>query len=205
MKNTFNWVVSVAQVCGACCNISGTCQKNISLLKLILSRDEQSPTFFISSSRFSSSWPSVRRRRSSPSSLSTDSRYWFHWARSCSRRWRYWTSYSHTVSMGTHVEKCIQQRHERVLFIHHTQFILGDRVIIVIFCVVTFHDGLQRGHLLLPLTAHLVDGFLLGVFRHSGDRFDGLDLGAGLSQLLLDRTELLLSTLQRHRLALQLL
>lgn len=56
------------------------------------------PTFFISSSRFSSSWPSVRRRLKSPSSLSIASRYWLHWARSCSKRWWNWTSYSQTVS-----------------------------------------------------------------------------------------------------------
>lgn len=70
---------------------------------------------------------------------------------------------------------------------------------------VTFHDGLQRGHLLLPLAPDLVDGFLLGVLRHRGDCFDGLDLRTGLDQLLLDRTELLLSAIQRYRLALQLL
>lgn len=71
--------------------------------------------------------------------------------------------------------------------------------------VVTFHDGLQRGHLLLPLTPHLVNGFLLGVLRHRGDCFDGLDLRTGLDQLLLDGAELFLCAIQRHRLALQLL
>lgn len=57
-------------------------------------------TFFISSSRFCSSCPSVRQRLNSASSLSTDSLYWFHWARSCSKRRWYWTSYSQTVSVG---------------------------------------------------------------------------------------------------------
>lgn len=75
----------------------------------------------------------------------------------------------------------------------------------IVYFAVTFHDGLQRGHLLLPLTPDLVDGFLLGVLRHRGDRFDGLVLRVGLNQLLLDRTELLLSAIQRHFLALQLL
>lgn len=50
------------------------------------------PTFFISFSRFSSSWPSESRLRSSAISLSTFSRYWFHWARSCSSRWWNWSS-----------------------------------------------------------------------------------------------------------------
>ncbi len=70
---------------------------------------------------------------------------------------------------------------------------------------ITFHDCLQRGHLLLPLAADLVDGFLLGVFRHGGHSFDGLYLGTGLSQLVLDGAQLHLGALQRSSLPLQLL
>lgn len=69
----------------------------------------------------------------------------------------------------------------------------------------TFHDGLQRRHLLLPLAADLVDGFLLGVLRHGGHGFDGLYLRPGLSQLVLDGAQLNLGALQRHGLPLQLL
>lgn len=49
-------------------------------------------TFFISFSRFSSSWPSDSRLLNSAISRSTFSRYWFHWARSCSILWWYWSS-----------------------------------------------------------------------------------------------------------------
>lgn len=56
--------------------------------------------------------------------------------------------------------------------------------------VFTFHDSLQRGDLLLPLAAYLVDGFLLGVLGHCGHRLDGLYLGAGQSELVLDGVQL---------------
>ena len=69
----------------------------------------------------------------------------------------------------------------------------------------TFHDGLQRGHLLLPLAAHLVDGLLLGALRHGGHGLDVLHVGLGLGQLLLDAAQLRLGPLQGRRLPLQLL
>lgn len=69
----------------------------------------------------------------------------------------------------------------------------------------TFHYGLQGGHLLLPLAADLVDGFLFGVFRHGGHSFDGLYLSPGLRELGLDGAQLGMGVLQCSCLPLQLL
>lgn len=104
-------------------------------------RQKIKPTFFISSSRFSSSWPSVRRRLSSPSSLSTASRYWFHWARSCSRRWWNWTSYSHTVSV---------REKEETKDIHITNNLIKHGTLVISF-VLVFLTVKKLGTLFLML------------------------------------------------------
>lgn len=74
--------------------------------------------------------------------------------------------------------------------------------LVLTYCV--FHDGLQRRHLLLPLAADLIDGFLFGVLRHGGHRPDVLHVRASLFQLSLQGADLNLSAVQNQRLLLQL-